>query len=91
MHTAEFRNATLAESGIGPIEKIFNRRPAEVQGDLSRSLSVHTTGQSDQSALRRFHRALAKRRVPPDSLGAGRGEKGLEAETAADAVVLVGR
>jgi len=31
-HTAEFRNATLGESGIGPIEAIFNRGPVEVQG-----------------------------------------------------------
>jgi penicillin G amidase len=77
LHTATFRNATLGESGIAPIEAIFNRGPLPVSGgesivnatsydltegfqvqslpsmrmivdlgDLSRSLAVHTTGQS---------------------------------------------
>jgi penicillin amidase len=85
VHTAEFRNATLGESGIGPIEKIFNRGPVEVQGgstqvdagawsmekpfairhtvsqrlivdlgDLGRSLSVHTTGQSGHPTNRHY-------------------------------------
>ena len=85
LHTVEFRNATLGESGIGPIEAIFNRGPFEVQGgntqvnsihwsmkdpfkvnfvvsereivdlgDLSRSLSVHTTGQSGHPTHRHY-------------------------------------
>ena len=83
--TAEFRNATLGESGIGPIERIFNRGPVEVQGgytqvdsmhwslkepfkvdfgvsqrkivdlgELGRSLSVHTTGQSGHPTHRHY-------------------------------------
>jgi penicillin amidase len=32
VHTAEFRNATLGESGIKPIEAIFNRGPYPVPG-----------------------------------------------------------
>lgn len=32
LHTATFRNATLGESGIGPIEAIFNRGPVAVSG-----------------------------------------------------------
>ena len=85
VHTAEFRNATLGESGIGPIESIFNRGPVEVQGgsiqldaaawkfeepfeirhivsqrlivdlgDLGRSLSMHTTGQSGHPTHRHY-------------------------------------
>jgi penicillin amidase len=77
LHGATFRNATLGESGIGPIEALFNRGPFvtgggegivnatgwtvgesfEVDwlpsmrmivdlGDLSNSLTVHTTGES---------------------------------------------
>jgi len=77
LHRATFENQSLGQSGIGPIERIFNRGPAEVDGtvatlnntgydladpfdvetvpsyrqiidlaDLSRSVSVHTTGQS---------------------------------------------
>ncbi len=32
MHTATFRNQTLGESGIAPIEALFNRGPFEVAG-----------------------------------------------------------
>jgi penicillin amidase len=77
LHTASFENETLGQSGIGPIEALFNRGPVPVDGaiatinntgysssnpfgvvtvpsfrqivdlqDLSRSLSMHTTGQS---------------------------------------------
>lgn len=77
LHTATFRNQSLGESGIRPIEMIFNRGPVPVDGaigtvnntayelgksydvdtvpsmrqiidlaDLTRSLSMHTTGQS---------------------------------------------
>jgi len=77
LHHASFESLTLGQSGIAPIEWIFNRGPVEVDGgqetlftsrydinepfgvitlssylqivdlgDLSRSLSMHTTGQS---------------------------------------------
>jgi penicillin amidase len=77
MHTVTFRNPSLGESGVGPIEAIFNRGPYraaggtsivnatgwdasesyEVRGlpsqrmiidlgDIGKSLSMHTTGQS---------------------------------------------
>lgn len=77
LHQAYFKNQTLGQSGILPIEWIFNRGPFEVDGgletlfrsrydinepfgvtavssylqivdlgDMSRSLSMHTTGQS---------------------------------------------
>jgi penicillin amidase len=77
LHTATFVNQSLGQSGITPVERIFNRGPVETDGasgainntgfslsepfhvvslpsyrqvvdlgDLSRSLSIHTTGQS---------------------------------------------
>lgn len=77
LHAATFKNQSLGQSGIWPIERIFNRGPVEVDGsigtlnntaydlgvdyavetvpsyrqiidlqDFSRSLSIHTTGQS---------------------------------------------
>jgi penicillin amidase len=77
LHQATFESLTLGQSGIAPIEWIFNRGPYEVDGgletlfrsryninepfgvialssylqivdldDMSRSLSMHTTGQS---------------------------------------------
>ena len=77
LHHASFESLTLGQSGIAPIEWIFNRGPVEVDGgletlfrsrydinepfrvialssylqivdlgDMSRSLSMHTTGQS---------------------------------------------
>ncbi len=77
LHTATFENQSLGQSGIGPIEAIFNRGPVSVDGsiatvnntgysmnnpyevrtvpsfrqivdlgDLGRSVSMHTTGQS---------------------------------------------
>ncbi len=77
LHRATFENQSLGQSGIAPIEAIFNRGPVEVDGtlatvnntgydaaepfdvstvpsyrqiidlsDFSRSVSVHTTGQS---------------------------------------------
>jgi len=77
LHTATFENQSLGQSGIGPIEAIFNRGPVPVDGtiatinntgyslsspygvrtvpsyrqivdmgDLARSVSMHTTGQS---------------------------------------------
>ena len=77
LHTATFENQSLGQSGIGPIEAIFNRGPVPVDGtvatvnntgyslsspygvatvpsyrqivdmgDLTRSVSMHTTGQS---------------------------------------------
>jgi len=83
LHTATFKNQSLGQSGIGPIEALFNRGPVPVDGtiatvnptnyslnnpytvnhiasqrqivdvgDLSRSLSMHTTGQSGHA----FHR-----------------------------------
>ncbi len=35
VHTAEFRNQTFGQSGIAPIEAIFNRGPVEVRGSFS--------------------------------------------------------
>ncbi len=77
LHTLTFQNQTLGRSGIGMIEKLFNRGPFRTSGgaaivnatgwsltqpyqvtwlpsmrmivdlsDLSRSLTIHTTGQS---------------------------------------------
>lgn len=77
LHTASFENQSLGQSGIWPIERLFNRGPVEVDGsigtvnntayelgvdftvgtvpsyrqvidlqDFSRSVSMHTTGQS---------------------------------------------
>jgi len=77
LHTATFENQSLGQSGIGPVEAIFNRGPVPVDGsiatvnstgysldspytvnhitsqrqivdleDLTRSVSMHTTGQS---------------------------------------------
>jgi len=77
LHTATFRNQSLGESGVTPIEALFNRGPFEVSGgesivnatgwdptegfevtsvpserlivdlgDLDRTRSLHTTGQS---------------------------------------------
>jgi len=77
LHTATFENQSLGQSGIAPIEAIFNRGPVPVDGtiatlnntgyslsnpygvvivpsyrqivdlgDLTRSVSMHTTGQS---------------------------------------------
>lgn len=77
LHTSTFRNGTLGESGVPPIESLFNRGPFPTSGgdsivnatgwsvqdgyetsslpsmrmiidlgDLSNSLTVHTTGQS---------------------------------------------
>jgi penicillin amidase len=77
LHTARFENQGLGQSGIGPVERLFNRGPVQAGGglatvnatsynanqpytvlalpsyrqivdlgDLSRSLSMHTTGQS---------------------------------------------
>jgi len=41
LHTATFRNATLGESGIGPIETMFNRGPFSTSGG---SNIVNATG-----------------------------------------------
>ncbi len=41
LHTATFRNGTLGESGIGPIEALFNRGPFETGGGKS---VVNATG-----------------------------------------------
>nr|MBC8447878.1 penicillin acylase family protein [Chloroflexota bacterium] len=77
LHTATFENQSLGQSGIGPIEALFNRGPVPVDGsiatvnntgyspnrpygvvivpsyrqivdlgDFTRSVSMHTTGQS---------------------------------------------
>jgi penicillin amidase len=77
LHTATFENQSLGQSGIGPVEAIFNRGPVPVDGtiatvnntgyssrrpyvvaavpsyrqiidldDWTRSVSMHTTGQS---------------------------------------------
>jgi penicillin G amidase len=35
VHRVEFRNATLGESGIGPIERLFNRGPYPLAGGAS--------------------------------------------------------
>jgi len=83
LHTATFENQSLGQSGIGPIEALFNRGPVPVDGtiatvnntgyspgnpygvsivpsyrqiidlaDFTRSVSMHTTGQSGHP----FHR-----------------------------------
>ncbi len=54
VHAVEIRNATLGESGIGPIGRIFNRGPVGVQGDLSRSVIVHITGQNGHPTNRHY-------------------------------------
>jgi penicillin amidase len=36
VHTATFRNATFGESGIGPIEMIFNRGPVKTAGGTNK-------------------------------------------------------
>jgi penicillin G amidase len=41
LHTATFRNATLGESGVAPIERLFNRGPYPVGGGFS---IVNATG-----------------------------------------------
>ena len=41
LHTATFRNSTLGESGIAPIEALFNRGPFETAGGSS---IVNATG-----------------------------------------------
>ncbi len=41
LHTATFRNGTLGESGVGPIESLFNRGPFETGGGQS---IVNATG-----------------------------------------------
>jgi penicillin amidase len=77
LHTATFENQSLGQSGIGPVERLFNRGPVATDGtmaavnatsfsprspyaltalpsyrhiidlaDLTRSVSMHTTGQS---------------------------------------------
>ncbi|MEE8569166.1 MAG: penicillin acylase family protein [Anaerolineales bacterium] len=43
LHTATFENQTLGQSGIGPIEAIFNRGPVAVDGTGS---TVNSTGYS---------------------------------------------
>jgi len=43
LHTATFRNQTLGESGIGLIERIFNRGPVAVDGTLA---SINNTSYS---------------------------------------------
>ncbi len=41
LHTASFENASLGQSGIAPIEWIFNRGPVETDGTMS---TVNNTG-----------------------------------------------
>jgi penicillin amidase len=86
LHTAKFENQSLGQSGIGPIEAIFNRGPVPVDGSLAtvnntgysmrdpytvstvpsyrqiidlaeftRSLSMHTTGQSGHPFSRHYN------------------------------------
>jgi penicillin amidase len=43
LHTATFRNQTLGQSGIAPIEAIFNRGPVPVDGTIA---TVNNTGYS---------------------------------------------
>ena len=43
MHAATFRNGTLGESGVGPIEALFNRGPFQTGGGES---IVNATGWS---------------------------------------------
>ena len=40
IHTAEFRNQSLGESGIGLIERLFNRGPVAVGGGMQQVLSA---------------------------------------------------
>ena len=40
IHTAEFRNQSLGESGIGVIERIFNRGPVALDGGMQQVLSA---------------------------------------------------
>lgn len=40
IHTAEFRNQSLGESGIGLIERLFNRGPVAVAGGMQQVLSA---------------------------------------------------
>jgi penicillin amidase len=40
IHTAEFRNQSLGESGVGIIESIFNRGPVPVAGGMQQVLSA---------------------------------------------------
>jgi penicillin amidase len=85
IHTATFQNQTLGKSGIGLVEKIFNRGPVSTAGgfhqvnrsdfsidepfevyhlsamrqiidlkDLSKSLMIHTTGQSGHPKHRHY-------------------------------------
>jgi penicillin amidase len=85
LHTATFENQSLGQSGIGPIEAIFNRGPVTVDGsmdtvnntgyslndpygvvivpsyrqivdlgDFTRSVSMHTTGQSGHPYHRHY-------------------------------------
>ena len=85
LHTATFENQSLGQSGIGPIEAIFNRGPVPVDGtsrtvnatgysmndpytvmsvpsqrqivdleDFTRSVSMHTTGQSGHPYHRHY-------------------------------------
>ena len=86
LHTATFENQSLGQSGIGPIEAIFNRGPVPVDGtiatvnntgyspnhpygvtvvpsyrqivdlgDFTRSVSMHTTGQSGHPYHRHYN------------------------------------
>jgi len=43
LHTATFENASLGQSGIAPIERLFNRGPVEVDGTAA---TVNNTGYS---------------------------------------------
>jgi penicillin amidase len=43
LHTATFQNQSLGQSGIGPIEAIFNRGPVSVDGSMD---TVNNTGYS---------------------------------------------
>jgi penicillin amidase len=43
LHTATFENQSLGQSGIGPIEAIFNRGPVEVDGTIA---TINNTGYS---------------------------------------------
>ncbi len=85
LHTATFQNQSLGQSGIRPIERIFNRGPVEADGtlatvnntgyrldrpyavssvpsyrqivdlqDFTRSISMHTTGQSGHPYHRHY-------------------------------------
>ncbi len=43
LHTATFKNQSLGQSGIGPIEALFNRGPVSVDGTIA---TVNNTGYS---------------------------------------------